>query len=360
MKKLGRGSLVLVAGLASGLALTASAAGTTKQHASKVRHFQGRILALAMDGSRIAYGIEPGSTKNRVVVWNVRSGRAVKVSGPQTAQTGDSSTGSGLFGLAIAGTRVAWLANVGGNVEGDDYLFASSATNPKERKVASVQRTGDACTGGPPQTNAGCAGNWLLGLVGSGNVIALTRWTTGAEPVATSSANLLVLGKKLAPVTTDTPPFLSLDTDAGRIAALRSLQDVTLYSQSGKLLQTVHPSSAAAVALSGHNLAVLNTSRTIELFDTQTGALRKTFAARGTKQPRNLDVQGNIAIYTTGSAVHAVNLSSGKDRVVAEHRGGPLFARIDGAGLVHASNGYAPGKGTIVFVPFAQVAAAVG
>lgn len=362
MKKLSRGSLVLVAGLALGLALTASATGTTKKHASKVRHFQGRIQALAMDGSRIAYGIEPTSTKNRVVVWNARTGRAVKVSGTQTAQTGDSSTGSGLFEVAIAGTRVAWLANVGGNLEEDDYLFASSVKKPKEQKVASVQRTGDACSVGSP-LNAQCAGSSLLGLVGSGHVIALTRWTVDTQPMAVQSANLLVLGKTVKPVATDTPPFLSVDADAGRIAALRSPQDLTLYSQGGKLLLTVHPSSAAAVGLSGRNLVVLDNSRTIELFDAQTGALRKTFAARGTVQPRNLGVQGNVAIYTTGSAVHAVNLSSGKDRVVAEHRGGPLFARIDSAGLVHASNGYAAAnapKGTIVFVPFARVAAAVG
>jgi hypothetical protein len=108
---------------------------------------------------------------------------------------------------------------------------------------------------------------------------------------------------------------------------------------------------------------VLTQSRKLELYNAETGSLRKTFDVRGTTQSRNLDVQGNVAIYTTASAVHAVNLSSGKDRVVAQHRGGPLFVQIDRAGLVHASNGYAAAnapKGTIRFVPFARVAAAVG
>jgi hypothetical protein len=360
MKRLGRAFLVLAVGSVAGLALVASAAGTTRAHASKTRQFHGRIEALALDGSRVAYGVESASSKNRVVVWNVRTGRTTTVSGAQTAGTGDSGSGSGLFGLAIAGTRVAWLANVGGNIEGDDYLFASSVTNPKERKVAWVQRVGDACSGGPPVTNPGCAGNWFLGLVGSGNVIALDRWTTNSGPIVTSSASLLVLGKKLTSVASGEPPFLSVATDAGRIAVLRSPQDVTLYSSTGKLLRTVHPASAQAAALSGRNLVVLNSGRILALYDAGTGALRKTFLARGTKQPRNLDVQGNVAIYTTGSAVHAVNLSSGKDRVVAQHRGGPLFAQIDGAGLVHASNGYAPGRGTVVFVPYARIAAAVG
>lgn len=361
MKKLGRAFLVLSAGLALGLGLAASAAGTTRGNAAKVRHFQGRIEALALDGSRIAYDVAgSGSVGNKVLVWNARTGKTTKVSGKQTRGADDSSTGSGVFGLAIAGSRVAWLVNVGGNTEGDDYLFASSVAKPKETKVAWVTRNGDACTGGPPAVNQQCSGNWLLGLVGSGKVIALDRWTTDRQAPVTQSADLLVLGKTVKPVATDTPPFLSLAADAGRIAVLRSLGDVSLYSPSGKLLQTVHPTSVSAAGLSGRNLVVLTTHRTLEVFDAETGLLRKTLLLRGSKQPRNLDVQGNIAIYTTGSAVHAVNLSSGKDRVVAEHRGGPLFAAIDGAGLVHASNGYTPGKGTLVFVPFKRVAAAVG
>lgn len=356
MKKLGRAFLVLATG---SLALAASAAGTTRAHAARVTQFHGRIQALGLDGHRIAYDLSgSGSVGNKVLVWNARTGKTTKVSGKQTRGADDSSTGSGVFGLALAGTRVAWLVNVGGNTEGDDYLFASSVVNPKERKVASVTRNGDACTGGPPVLNPQCAGNWLLGLVGSGNVIALDRWTT-AGPTIMDSASLLVLGKKLKPVANGAPPFLSVAAAGGRIVVLRSPQDVTLYASSGKLLRTVHPASAQTAALSGHNLVVLTTSRKIELYNAETGALRKTFALRGTKQPRNLDVQGDIAIYTTGSAVHAVNLSSGKDRVVAQHRGGPLFAAIDRAGLVHAANGYAPGRGTIVFVPMARIAAAV-
>jgi hypothetical protein len=359
VKKLGRAFLVLVTGLGAGLVLAASAAGTTSAPARKVSHFHGRIQALAQDGNRIAYDLSgSGSVGNKVVVWNARTGRTTKVSGSQTRGADDSSTGAGVFGLAIAGTRVAWLVNVGGNTEGDDYLFASSVANPKERKVASVTRNGNGCSGGPPVLNVGCPGNWLLGLVGSGNVIALDRWTTTSEPTVTDSANLLVLGKKLKSVASGEPPFLSVATAGGRIAVIRSPQDVTLYSSRGQVLRTVHPPSARTAAISGRNLVVLTADRTLELYNAQTGSLRKTFVARGTKQPRNLDVQGNIAIYTTGSAVHAVNLSSGEDRVVAQHRGGPLFAQIDSAGLVHASNDYAPGRGTLVFVPMARIVAA--
>jgi hypothetical protein len=360
MKKLGGAFLVLSAGLLSGLALVASAAGTTATRASKVRHVRGSMKVVAMDGNRIAYGVQASPSANKVVVWNARTGRATKVSGVLTQRTGDSGSGTGLFGLAIAGTRVAWLANVGGNIEGDDYLFTSTVTNPHERKVTWVQRTGDACSGGPPVSNPGCAGDWLLGLAGSGNLIALDRWTTVPPEQVGESASLEVLGNKPKPVAKGTPPFLSVDVDRGRIAVLRSAQDVALYSSSGKLLRDVTTSTANTAALSGDNLVVLTAAHTIELYSAKTGALRRTFQTRGTKQPRNLGVAGNVAIYTAGSAVHAVNLSSGKDRAVAEHRGGPLFADIDGAGLVYGGNGYSAAKATLVFVPFARIAAKVG
>ena len=359
MKKLGRALLVLAAGLVSGLALVASAAGTTRAHAAKVTRFQGRIRALALDGNRIAYDLSgTGSVGNKVLVWNARTGKTTKVSGKQTRGADDSSTGSGVFGLAIAGTRVAWLVNVGGNTEGDDYLFESSVVKPNERKVASEQRLGASCTGGPWVIDRACAGKWLVGLVGSGKLIALNRWTSDGTGITDSKVDLLV-GRSLQRVASGPPPFLNVDANAGRVVGLGGDGAVHVISSTGKTLRSVRPPSQKAAALSGHELVVLTASRALQLYDTRTGSLEKTFTLRGTKQPRNLDVQGNIAIYTTGSAVHAVNLSSGKDRVVGQHRGGPLFAALDSAGLVHASTGYGSTGGRIVFVPFARVAAAV-
>jgi WD40 repeat protein len=118
--------LVLAAG-GIGLTLAASATGTSARNTPKTRHVQGPIESLAIDGSRIAYdvGSTLGKANNTVRVWNVRTGTTTTVSGKHTRTVDDSSTGSGVFQLAIAGTHVAWLANVGGNSEGDDYLFSS-------------------------------------------------------------------------------------------------------------------------------------------------------------------------------------------------------------------------------------------
>jgi hypothetical protein len=142
---------------------------------------------------------------------------------------------------------------------------------------------------------------------------------------------------------------------------LRVDESVAFYSAAGKLLLTVDtPADTEAVALQGKGLLVSTKTRQLELYNAHTGALRKTFIAHGTRQPRNLDVQGNVAIYTMGSALHVVNLSTGKDSVIRQLRGGPVLADIDSVGLVYAANRFNYGTGTrLAFVPFAGVAAAV-
>src|SRR5215472_5792531 len=145
MKRLGRAFLVLTFGSLLGLALVASAAGTTATQSKQVKHLQQPVGALAIDGTNVAYDLnnEAQSTAtDKVRVWNVRTGQTVTVSGKKTAAAGGVG-GAGVYQLAIAGSRVAWLVNEGGNLESTDFLFSSSVTQPKERQVASALRSGD-------------------------------------------------------------------------------------------------------------------------------------------------------------------------------------------------------------------------
>jgi len=363
MKKLGRAFLVLAAGLLSGLALVASATGTTATRGAKVRHLQVSVGALAMDGSRIAYdasakdATNPKAT-NRVLVWNVRTGKTTKVSGRKTAVV-DGVGGAGVFELAIAGTRVAWLANEGGNLESDDYLFTSSVTRPKERKVASALRSGDSCPAGRETPH--CAGPWLGGLVGAGNTIAVNRWTTDSQGDVTSGELSLLDGTTTKQIASGSNTIEAESVDRGRVVVLRSDGEVAMYSSSGDLLRTVTPPSAKSVALSGHALVVLTKTRTLDLYYAPNGTLSKTCPVHGSGAPQNLDVQGDIAIYSVGDSVHAQALGDCKDRVVGTLQGRVAFAHIDSAGLAYAGNGIRKtfGKGTLVFVPLARVEAAV-
>lgn len=361
MQKLGRAFLVLAAGSLLGLALVASASGTTATSAATFRQLQQPVAALAIDGNRVAYDLSARydtspHAGNKVIVWNVRTGKTVKVSGKKTAVADGSGTGSGVFQLAIAGSRVAWLENLGGNLEGDDYLFTSSVGHPKERKIAYAQRNGDGC---PGRSAHNCAGPWLGGLVGSGNTIALNRWTSDSEGAVASGGLYLLTGTKLRSIATGPDTVLAASSDGGREAVLRSDGSVAVYSKSGTVLVTVNPPSAQEVALSGKNLVVLGKGK-IGLYDAHTGSLLETYSLKG-KGQTNLDVQGKIAVYTAGKSVRAVNLSNGKDSAVATLGNRIAFAGISSAGLVYAENGVRAsfGKSTLAFMTLAKVAARV-
>jgi hypothetical protein len=355
MKSLRRAGLVLAGGTI-GLSLAASATGTTATSAIQIRHVPSRIEALAIDGNNIAYdaGSTLGKNNNRVLVWNVRTGKTTTVSGKRTRTMDDSSTGSGVFQVAVAGTRVAWLANVGGNSEGDDYLFSSSVTTPKEQQIAAFMRNGDNCPGRSPK----CAGPWLGGLVSSPSLLAFNRWTTDDTGAVTDGELDLLNGTTPTQIATGPATVEAMATTKGRVAVLRSEGTVGLYSSSGDLVRTVIPSSAESVAWSVHNLVVLTKRRTLEQFYSPSGTGPSTYSVHGRQKPGNLDVEGSIAIYTTGSSLHAVDLGSRKDRVIGTLAGGIGSARISNAGVVYCSSRFAS-KGTLVFVPFARVAAAV-
>jgi WD40 repeat protein len=362
MKKLGRAFLVLAVGSLLGLALVASAAGTTAAQ-SKVKHLQQPVGALAIDGSNVAYDLNNqarSTATNKVRVWNVRTGQTVTVSGKKTATAGDVG-GEGVFQLAIAGSRVAWLVNEGGNLESADYLFTSSVTQPKERQVASALRNGDGgCSGRDP---IGCTGAWLGGLVGSGNTIALNRWTTDATGHMGSAGLDTLSGTQTKSIATGTSTVEAVSSDAGREAVLHSDGSVAVYSKSGQVLMTLPPASAKEAALNGKNLVVASETRQLQVYDSRSGSLKKTLPTHGSGL-HNLDVQGNIAIYTTGPSVRAVNLSSGKTRAVVTlgKHSEILFARIGSAGVAYAVNGVRVffGKGTLGFMPMARLKAAVG
>src|SRR5579862_9078790 len=104
MKKLGRAFLVLTAGSLPALVLVASAAGTTAAHSKKVKSFQQPVAALAVDGNNVAFDLSARSAKqknavNKVLVWNVKTGKTITVSGKKTAVVDDVG-GDGVFQVA--------------------------------------------------------------------------------------------------------------------------------------------------------------------------------------------------------------------------------------------------------------------
>jgi hypothetical protein len=329
-----------------------------------------RIEALAMDGSRVAYDVSGGLSKNgrtyicnAVYVWNLSSGTVTKVSGKGTCAADTTSTGAGVRELALAGGRTAWIVNTGGTSESDDDLYVASLPHPKERHLAAALRTGE---------NGGVlTGDWIGGLVGAKSFLGVNRWTTDSHGDV-DSAKLQVIRSGLHTIASGVDTMRAGATDGKQIAVMQpdkgplTDETVALYSTTGQLLRVVTPKSHQEVALSGDYLAVLTRAQTLMVYNSHSGKLLHTW--RVAVGAAHLDVSSGLAAYAAQRSltrpylrnVHVLSLSTGKDRIVATTKAnGPGIAgvQLEPAGLVYANNyvtrtGY---TGALVFMPMARL-----
>jgi hypothetical protein len=87
--------------------------------------------------------------------------------------------------------------------------------------------------------------------------------------------------------------------------------------------------------LRGRMLAVQR-GATVDAYDATTGAKRYSHELRtdGGPLPVLLGVQGDIAVYETGGAIHVLRLSDGVDKALRLPGAAPaLYARLEPAGL---------------------------
>jgi len=367
--------LLVLAGGATSLALVVSA-GATTTGAPNLRHFPGPITAVALDGSRVAYAVGSSAKHqgSQVFVWNIATGKTTKVSGRQTY-----SWPSGPSKLALTAAQVAWIVRAGSNTSSTDILFTSLSTRPEERKVAQVNRARADCGSMGPR----CAGDWIGGLVSSGNEIFFNRYTTtshgfgkvdGIVHAVTRGALYALNGTNRYRFVAGTYAVEAVAADPSRVAVLKPNGGVHVFSTDGASLLYMTPTPRAAqVALDGRYMLVLKYGGTLELYNWRIRNIRKSFKVAGdSKLVQNLGMEGDIAIYTTGtgfglgdfshSTLHAVNLDTGKDRVIGKFGPGTGDvigkARIGTAGVVYTSSSYSD-NGRLVFLPWATVSAVV-
>jgi hypothetical protein len=276
------------------LVLVISAASATVP-ARKLHHVVRPIAALAMDGPRVAYVTDDDAVR----VWNV-----------QTGATAGLRPGSGHYmehpfipEVAIAGTRVAWITlGISGNSQETWARLYTSSLTSGARPVASAFRTDGYSDGGVQLWD----GNWLTGLVGSGKVLAVSRWTT--KPNADFSGNEIsnarmsvipATRKPLRMIASGEQSIVSASSDASRMAVLRPDDSVGIYSATGVLLRQIRPSSAKEIAYGGGRLAVLTDTKTLEVYDSRSGKLLHTWpihTKRSYLQAGKLSAYGRIGL----------------------------------------------------------------
>jgi hypothetical protein len=340
------------------LAVAFSAAAENTPMISVIRTKQD-IVEMTMNGSRLVYGLSalPGTfprsrCSNKILVRSLRTGGVKRVSGNKTCEDEHGSTGDDVRELAFVGNRFAWIVNFGGNTEFHDYLRTASLPRPRERQLASAARFGDIEVQ---------EGSWIGHLVGAGNLIAVNRWSTDAKGMVKRSELDLVGATGLRRVGLGDKAIFAESVDLGRIAVLRAEGTVGIYDARGKLLLEVAPSSAKEVALRGNDLLILTKTRSLEIYDSRSGALLRSWPVpRGAA---TLDAYAGLAAYADHPVysgqrfrVHVLQLTTGKDVVVGTgtYEGPRRDVQLEAPGLVYAKN-----SRTLVFIPRGRLLAAV-
>ncbi len=387
MKRLHVAGLFLAV-LSLALLVVSAQAGTAKQP-NTVKRTAGPVSALAMDGLRAAYMLD----NRRVGVWNVATGATSLIKGNYPAKGHNFGYGSGE--VAIAGKRVALITRfeIGNTLQTQERLYTASLGGSARQvgKLTNHSSSPGDCT---VPGSASATGNWLGGLVGSRNVLAVSSWK--ANDAATSRERLdLIVRTGLRTIATGPGAIVSQSADGGHIAVLRSTDAwpayqgpaghrtpvVGVYSTRGTLLGEVapdvslsnpcgYPSTILRIALSGTQLVVLRVdvpragslNSTLEVYDWKTGALVRTWPLalpHGSPVTDRLEVQGRVAVIE-GAAfrLRLVDLATGQaSTVAASHAGSP--ATLSSRGLVYALNPINPSKDTkpakLVFLPMANL-----
>jgi hypothetical protein len=263
--------------------------------------------------------------------------------------------------VALAGRRLAWLCYDSGNTYTDITLETLRIGARRPTFVAETYVDSDG--------NGQSIGN----LVGHGDTIAFTIYHGKARRAEAwlllprrgrkcprnsdmvgpaRAAPMCRLLKKAAGGST-------IAVDAGRVLTLAPNGVVRLLSTHDRLLHTWRLGRHVVNArLRGRTLAVQQAD-SLDIYDTATGAKRQSLplATDEGLTPYLHDVQGDLAVYATGGAIHMLRLSDGRDAALDLPRAAPwLDARLERGGLFVTWNEmYRRRPGHLAFVPMRAV-----
>lgn len=365
-----RGVGLLLALLSCALLVGSAQAGAAKQQVSKVKQTAKPIWTLAMDGPRVAY-----ASGGRIYVWNVVTGATSVVKGTYS----NASHTDNAAEIAVAGKRVAWVKRQQiGNTEQPQRLYTAPVGGSAIRLRRVLGYTDMGC---------GSGGSQIAGLVGSGNVLAVSTWQSSSDGMVPAKQRLnLITRTGLRSIATGSTTIVSASADRGRIAVVplptpvwqpkegycvkTAPTSVAVYSVDGTLLQQIETGGPVAeAALSGNLLIVLpgTPMATLAVYDWTTGALLHTWPI--TRSPFDFAVAGQLAVYSVKyrrqsvnpKNLHLLNLTTGKDVVIATTTNSRYRdLAIGRRGLVYAVNPFKDTRsGKLVFVPTAKLLAAL-
>jgi hypothetical protein len=346
------------------------------------------VSELAADGGRVAILLRTTTgdcTRDRVAIWGPVGRTFVPIGA--SACTASTSTGAGLYGVALAGTSVAYVQFAGGNVR-ELRLRLATLARPRPVTVASAAFGVDQGSG-----------TFIGRIVGDRSLLAFDWWSlcapcAAATPVAPrSTVWRLVPSGSACPgagglgalprcrlVRETTGPLRLLAVGGGRVAMTAGDRGVEVRSTDGTPLYAgVFPGAMRAARIDGGVLVVLTRSgmeNSLWAVDTNTADGRLTGpwslppsrssgdAVCGDPSGCRLaalrleDFQSGIAVYVAGRDVHLLRLSDKRDVRIRAPGPAPVHAQLEPSGLSYSYRAAAsPGRGRVAFVPMAAVLA---
>jgi hypothetical protein len=374
------------------LLLGAGGAGGA-QHGLVTLPLAGPVRELAADGRRVAILLRTKNAtcaRDRVAVWAPAARTFVPVGA--SACTASTSTGAGLFGVALAGTRVAYVQFAGGNAR-ELALRLATLSRPRPVTVASAAFGIDEEQG-----------TYIGRVAGDRSLLAFDWWSlcrpcaqvnpTGPRGAvwrivpagsACPQAGGLGAARRCAVVQSGLGRMQLLAVGGGRLALGAPDQSIVVRPAAGGPAQPVRsqPGEIRAVRIDSSGRLVVfltrmggrNALRVVE--GEIAGALGRSYplpAARtsgdaicgdpqGCPVPalRLEDVERGLAVYVLGRNVHVMRTSDGKQVTIRAPGSGPVHAQLEAPGLFYS---YRPatslGRGRVAFMPMADVLARFG
>jgi hypothetical protein len=317
----------------------------------------GTIAAFAQDGPLISWLAPKEGRCNRVHVLSLQNGLQVKL-----PLQGSAHNVTCLWpvvqpvGLAVASDNsdVLWTLHDRAPLP-FDYLIGAGAGDRRERRFHEIARTSSG------------AGLWLGGIAGDGSTLlyAVTSVDYVDEAgclAGTGSCAMEITGGGVYRIVGRQPPkyvpgtggavevAAAGDTVAyvpatiakkGQLTSSADEQVSVVDVTDGSVVARVTPQgSPLAVALAHGTLATLErTPLGVRLawYETATGHLAGSVSVPVATSPE-LSVSDRLAVYRVGRTVHAVNLTTSRDRAVVKTASEPVGLSLEGTRLAWAEN----------------------
>jgi hypothetical protein len=329
------------------------------------------VDALAADGPVVAVGTAwARGACERVVAWNVVRARVRPLGRP--APCPQTSTGRAITETAVAGPRIAWVNDGGGN-QHESRLFVASLVAPGTAKLlASGTRDVDSGEG----TSVG-------NLQGDGTHIVFNTWSVDATGRVFDSKLWRIEGTRTRKLLVSASDELAvLAVAGGRILLQRGDGSLEVRRADGSLLRAFPQTGEVLAATLGPADLVVYTREGVagrlSVYAPVNGALLRTVPIPGSwpltapdcsypagarpaacRQPVPAlhfdDADPGLLVYVLNTTVHLLLLGDGRDRAIGAPGRAPVFAELEPSGLFYAFRTTTRLKGAVQFVPRAKL-----